>query len=121
MKECTIRNGTCNIESNRNFHHYTGFNEDEYERYHSRFSEDIHDEPDERFLSNINVKDTYFSEQVYYEKSILCTYLSYRIILIMSAVIVNILLILKLDAWFGKVIFFNNLSRYLLWLLIMWV
>lgn len=110
MEECTVGNGTCNIENNRNLH-YTAFNEDKYERFHTSFNEDKHDKLDGFLLRNTNDRNMYFSEEVVDEKSMSYTHLSYHINLIVLAAIVNILLVLKLDDWFGKVIFFNNLSK----------
>lgn len=114
LEECTIRNGICNLENNRNLQYYTGFNEDKHEKFHTKLNEDkYYDGQDEKFLSNTNDGHKYSSEEVSFDKkSMLCTYLSHHINIIVLAVIVNILLVLKLDDWFGKVIF-NNLSRYL--------
>lgn len=113
LAECTVRNGTCNFEDNRNLQ-YTGFNEDEHRGFHTGFNEDKYNKPDERFSSDTNDRYTCTLEEVLDKKSISCTYLPYHMNLIILAAIVNILLVLRLDDWFGKVIFFNNFSKYLI-------
>ncbi|XP_014476629.1 PREDICTED: uncharacterized protein LOC106745489 isoform X2 [Dinoponera quadriceps] len=96
LEEYTNKNGVCNIENNRHLHHYSIFNENKREELDERFSNDIDDR-------NTWPLDQVFDEKTYDEKS--CTYLSYPINLIILAAIVNILLVLKLDDWFGKAVF----------------
>ncbi|XP_025157489.1 uncharacterized protein LOC105182541 isoform X2 [Harpegnathos saltator] len=96
-----IRNGTYKFGNSKDLH-YAEF--DEYERSRIRFNGYEHDEPDEKFLSNINDRNTYSWEKLFDGKFMLYTYLSYRVNLIMLAAIINILLLLKLDDWFGKAI-----------------
>ncbi|XP_032675123.1 uncharacterized protein LOC116845963 [Odontomachus brunneus] len=106
LEECTIRNGICNLENYKNPQYYTGFNEDKHEKFHTRFNENrYYDGQDKKLLSNTSDGHIYASEEVSFDrKSISYTYLSHHINIIMLAVIVNILLVLKLDDWFGKTV-----------------
>lgn len=97
LEEYNIRNGICNIDK-------------EIESQDStRFKDDKH----ENFLNDTSDRSTCLSEQISKPKFMLHRLLFNRINFILLAGIVNILLMLKLDNYFGQVILFNNLLKYL--------
>jgi len=91
LRDCNIRNGTCNLISEEELQNCTRLEEEESIKHES-------------VINGPNDEETCISEPISKTEFILCTLLFNRINLVLLAGIVNILLLLKLDNLFGQVI-----------------